>query len=406
MRFFQSHRSTLLSCYNGYIVQAICINLPPLLFLTFQRVFFLSLGQISVLIVGNTLLQLSIDLLASRIGGRIHPRIILLTAHFFAALGLIGLSVLPFRMDPFAGLLISVALLGVGGGLIEVMVSPLVEACPTEGKGRNMSFLHSFYSWGQASVVFLSGLWFLLLDIDTYWRWLPLLWAIIPLVGFVAFCLVPIYQLPAETESGMTAGKLFKSHRFRLFLLMMVCAGASELVMGQWASSFAESALGVNKTVGDLFGPGTFAAAMGLARILSGKLSGKVRTSRLMMASSLLCALSYLIAVFAPVAWLSLFGCMLCGFSVGIFWPGILSEAASRIPNGGISMFAILALAGDVGCLSGPSLAGGISDLAGGNLRAGFLFAILFPTVMLAALLMQEKSERSASANHSSKGED
>ena len=384
----KSWRATVLACYNGYVVQAICVNLAPLFFLLFQRRFGITLSQLSALIAVNFSLQLAIDFLASRIGDRISPRVQILISHLCACFGLIGLSVLPRAMDPFWGLVIPVSLLGIGGGLIEVMISPLVEACPTEGKSRNMSLLHSFYSWGQASVVFLSGLWFLALDIDVYWFYLPLLWAVIPFVGFIAFCLVPIYRLPTVRESGMTAKKLFSMPVFLLLLVMMIGAGAAEQCMSQWASNFAEAALGVPKTLGDMLGPGTFALAMAFTRVFCGKLSEKIRPTVQMTFCASLCVAAYLLAALATPAWAALLGCMLCGASVGIFWPGILSLAAGKIPGGGISMFAVLALAGDVGCLTGPALAGKISDLNGGDLRVGFLFSILFPALELIALFL------------------
>ncbi len=382
------YRFTVLSCYNGYVVQAISINLAPLFFVLFQRQFQLSLTQLSTLIVCNFSFQLAMDFLATRIGDRIPPRIQILLAHFCSCVGLVGLSRFPGLFGPFPGLLISVGLMGIGGGLIEVMISPLVEACPTTGKARNMSLLHSFYSWGQAAVVFLSGIWFLLLDIDTYWIYLPLLWALIPLFGFLAFCFVPIYRLPTTSESGLTTKKLFSLPVFLLFLLMMICAGAAEQCMSQWASSFAESGLGISKTLGDFLGPGLFALAMGFTRVIGGKLSEKIHPTKQMLFCSGLCIAAYLLSALATPAWAALLGCVICGISVGIFWPGILSLASERIPNGGISMFAALALAGDIGCLAGPAATGAVSDLFGGNLRIGFLLALLFPALGLTALLI------------------
>lgn len=380
--------TTRLACYNGYVVQAICINLAPLFYLFFHRQFEISLSQLSGLIVCNFSIQLLIDFLASRIGDRFSPRGQIIAAHICAVLGLIGLSILPNVMDPFVGLCIAVSFLGIGGGLIEVMVSPLIEACPTDGKSRNMSLLHSFYSWGQAGVIFLSGIWFYAFDLETHWLYLPLLWAIIPLAGAVAFCFVPIYRLPTVKESGMTAKRLFSKPIFLIFLAMMICAGAAEQSMSQWASSFAESALGINKTLGDLLGPGTFALAMAITRVFSGKLSGKFAITTQMFFCASLCMIAYLLAALATPAWAALLGCMLCGVSVGIFWPGTLSLAAGEIPLGGISMFAMLALAGDIGCLIGPASAGWIADLCNGNLRNGFLFSMLFPAVELIALIL------------------
>ena len=381
-------RATRLACYNGYVVQAICINLAPLFYLFFQRQFDVSLSQLSGLIVCNFSIQLLIDFLASRIGDRISPRGQIIVAHICAVLGLVALSILPNVMRPFIGLCVAVSLLGVGGGLIEVMVSPLIEACPTDSKSRNMSLLHSFYSWGQAGVIFLSGIWFFVCDIETHWLYLPLIWATIPFMGLIAFCFVPIYRLPTVKESGMTAKKLFSKPIFLIFLAMMICAGAAEQSMSQWASNFAESALGINKALGDLLGPGMFALAMAVTRVFSGKLSEKIALTTQMFFFAALCMVSYLLAALAAPAWAALLGCMLCGISVGVFWPGILSLSAKKIPFGGISMFAILALAGDIGCLIGPASAGWIADLCNGNLRYGFLFSLLFPAVELIALIL------------------
>lgn len=389
MRNRLSHKSTMLACYNGYVVQAICINLAPLLYLTFQNTYSLSLSQISSLIAGNFTLQLMIDLLASCFADRVNARVAVITAHLSAVLGLIGLSLFPTLLQPYAGLFLAVSLLGIGGGLIEVLISPLMEACPTEGKGANMSLLHSFYCWGQAGVVLFSSVFFRFFAIGTYWKIVPCLWAIIPFLGAIAFCFVPIYRLPAPKKEQGEGKRNMLSPLFFTFLVMMLCAGASELIMSQWASSFAEAALGIEKSLGDLLGPCAFALMMGLTRAFYGKVTQKIRPEPILAGSCLLCVVSYLLAAFSPLAWLSLVGCMLCGVSVGIFWPCTLSRAAERLPGCGMSMFAVLALAGDLGCLLGPSVAGKIADLGGGDLRRGFVFALLFPFLNLLTLLLQ-----------------
>lgn len=388
MKRILTYRSTMIACYNGYIVQAICMNLVPLLYLTFQRQFEISLGQISSLIAVNFILQLLIDLAASRFADRLNLRATVLVSHLFAAAGLMGLSLFPAWMPPYPGLLLAEAMLGVGGGLIEVVISPLIEACPTEKKSASMSLLHSFYCWGQAGVVLLSSIFFSFLDIDRFWRVLPFLWAVIPLAGAAAFCAVPIFRLQSE-EGGSGSRRLLRSGSFLLFAVMMFCAGAAELTMSQWASSFAESALGVNKTVGDLLGPCMFAVMMGTARLLYGKFSSGLHLEHLMLWGCVLCGASYLLAAFAGAPLLALLGCMLCGLSVGIFWPGVLSTAAQELPGGGISMFALLALAGDVGCLLGPSVAGQIAQACGGDLRYAFCFALIFPLICLSVLLIR-----------------
>lgn len=383
-----THRATMLACYNGYVTQAISINLAPLLYLTFQKEFGLSVSELSGLIAFNFFTQLSIDLLASRYARRMNLRLFTVLAHVLVAVGLAGLSVFPQCLPPYLGLLLAVGLLGLGGGFTEVLISPLLEACPTEGKAGNMSLLHSFYCWGQAAIVLFSGVYFFFLDIEKYWYYLPFLWAIIPLLGAVAFSLVPIYHLPGDKDDGTGARQLFRMPIFFLFLLMMFCAGAGEMTMSQWSSAFAESALGVPKSMGDLLGPCMFALMMGTARALYGAFSARVNLHRLMLIGCVGCAASYLLAAISPHPAFALLGCALCGLSVGIFWPGILSRATEAIPMGGISMFAILAMAGDLGCLAGPSATGGVADLLGGDLSWAFLIAASFPILCFIALLL------------------
>ena len=389
-----THRATMLACYNGYITQAICINLAPLLYLTFQRSYGLTLGQISALIACNFIIQLTVDFVASFFSDRINMRFCVILAHLSSALGLIGLSVLPELLPPMAGLLIAEALLGIGGGFTEVVISPLMEACPTDGKSGNMSLLHSFYCWGQAGVVLLSGAYFYFFAIETHWHYLPLFWAIIPLLGALAFCVVPIYRLPADENGGeKNRFSIFRNRLFWSFLLMMFCAGSAEMVMSQWASAFVESTLGVEKTLGDLLGPCMFALMMGSTRAFYGKFSDRIRLRSMMILSCILCIVAYLLAAFSPIPALSLLGCALCGIGVGIFWPGTLSYATERIPTAGLSMFALLAVAGDLGCLIGPSLAGSVANAFSGELRYAFCFALIFPCLNLFVLLFRRNKK-------------
>ena len=391
-----THRSTMLACYNGYITQAICINLAPLLYVTFQRSYGLTLSQISLLIAFNFIVQLSVDLIASLFARNINLRFSIVFAHFATVLGLVGLAVFPEVMPPLVGLLLAEGLLGIGGGFTEVVISPLMEACPTEGKSGNMSLLHSFYCWGQAGVVLFSGIFFAFFEIDSYWQYLPVLWSVIPLLGGIAFCVVPIYKLPSDANKDKegSVGRLFASPIFWSFLLMMLCGGASELVMSQWASTFLESTLGVQKSVGDLLGPCMFALMMGLCRAFYGKFSDRLNLKKMMVISCLLCIASYLMAAFAPIPAVALIGCALCGISVGIFWPGTLSYAAQKMPHGGLAMFALLAVAGDSGCLIGPSVAGSIADLFSGDLRYAFCLALIFPILNLCVILFRKKQKK------------
>lgn len=388
-----SYRSTILACYNGYITQAICINLAPLLYLTFQREFFLTVTQVGLLIAVNFAAQIIVDVLASHYANRINLRVLAVLAHVFAAGGLVGLAVFPKLMPPLLGLLLAEITLGIGGGFTEVIISPLMEACPTEEKSGNMCLLHSFYCWGQAGVVLLSGIYFFCFDISTSWYYLPIIWAIIPLIGAVSFSFVPIYSLPTPEGEKSAVGRLFRTPLFLVFFLMMFCAGACEMIMSQWASAFVESALGIDKTLGDLLGPCMFAVMMGIARVLYGKFSGRVDLTKWMMWGCAGCAVAYFLAAFAPHPILALLGCALCGFSVGVFWPGTISHAAANIPLGGVSMFAILAVAGDIGCLLGPYLSGVVADAFGKDLRAAFVFATVFPLICLTVLCLQKKKK-------------
>lgn len=378
-----NYNHTLYASYLGYVCQAIVNNLAPLLFLTLQRTYGISLGQITLLVTFNFGVQLLVDLASTLFVDRLGYRRCAVIAHVCCALGLAGLAVLPELLPhPYVGLLAAVCLYAVGGGLIEVLISPIVEACPTEKKDAAMSLLHSFYCWGCVLVIALSTAFLALLGSDN-WRMLPLLWALVPAANAMLFSRVPVNSLTPE-GSGMSVRELLRSSGFWLLALLMVCAGASELSMSQWASAFAEKGLGISKTLGDLAGPCFFAVLMGLARVLYAAFSDRISLLGFMRGSCVLCVASYLLAVFAPHPALALLGCGLCGLSVGILWPGVFSIAAGRMPAGGTALFALLALGGDLGCSSGPTLVGFVSERAGGVLQAGLLAAILFPLVLLA----------------------
>lgn len=393
-----THRHTLLACYGGYLTQALVINFPPLLFLTFQRELGLTLSQVSSLIAITFVTQLSMDALASVFMKRVSYRAAAIAAHVFAVVGMIGMGVLPDILpSPYLGLCIATVLAGVGGGLTEVIISPMVEACPTEDKSGGMSLLHSFYCWGQMATVLLSTVFFFAVGIE-HWRVLAALWAILPAVVAVAFCLVPVYRLEAdETEGAATrsgADKWRSRTLFFLFFVLMICAGAAEQAMSQWASSFAEAALGVDKTLGDILGPCAFALMMALSRTYYGTHSDRVNLARLSTYSCILCIVSYLMAALSPWPILSLIGCGLCGLSVGILWPGTYSRASVQLNGCGVTTFALLALGGDIGCLSGPAIAGWIADAFGGELRYAFLFALLFPIVGVVVSVVLDRRAR------------
>ena len=386
-----NYKGTVISCYIGYVSQAIVNNYSPLLFVMFSSVFGISLGQLSFMIALNFGVQLFTDFMAARFVDKIGYRPFVVAAHFLCAAGLSLLGILPFVMPPYIGLLIATVFSAVGGGLIEVIVSPIIEACPSDNKASAMSLLHSFYCWGQMAVVLISTLVFRFAGIDM-WRIMSCVWALIPFVNAFLYMRVPINALPSgEEHSGLTA--MFRNKTFVVFFFMMLCAGASELSMSQWASAFAESGLGVSKATGDLLGPCMFAVFMGFARVFYGKFGAQIELSHFMAGSSALCIVSYIITVFSPYPLLSLAGCALCGLSVGIMWPGTFSMASAAMPAGGTAMFAFLALAGDMGCTSGPSLTGRIADMLGSDIKSGFAFATVFPLIMLVLSLFRIKSE-------------
>ena len=388
------YQNTMYACFVGYIVQAIVNNFVPLLFLTFESSYGIPLSQITMLITFNFGIQLLVDLLSAKFVDKIGYRVSIVMAHIFAALGLAGLVVLPDLLpNAFAGLLIAVVVYAIGGGLIEVLISPIMESCPTKNKEQVMSLLHSFYCWGHVGVVLLSTLFFWLFGIAN-WKILALLWVIIPVCNGILFCKVPIAPLIEEGETGLSLRELCKNRIFWILMLMMMCAGASEQAVSQWASTFAEQGLGVSKTIGDLAGPRAFALLMGRARAFYGKFGDRIDLDKFMQASSLLCIVSYLCISLSPSPLFSLIGCSLCGLSVGIMWPGTFSKASAALRNGGTAMFALLALAGDVGCSGGPTLVGFVTGLASDDLKKGILAGIIFPILLIAGIVSLKKAKR------------
>lgn len=377
------YQKTIYACFTGYIVQAIINNFVPLLFLTLQSTYQISLSKITFLVTVNFGLQLIIDLLSIGFVDKIGYRASALLAHIFSAAGLILLTILPDLMsDAYIGILISVMIYAIGGGLLEVLISPIVEACPTDNKEKAMSLLHSFYCWGHVSVVLLSTLFFTLFGIHN-WKLLAIFWAIIPIINAISFTKVPIAPLISDDETGLKLKDLVKTKVFWVLMLLMVCAGASEQAVSQWASTFAEKGLHVSKTVGDLAGPMLFAILMGTSRAIYGKYGHKINLNRFMLFSGFTCVLSYLIISLSPYPVLGLIGCGLCGLSVGILWPGTFSIASATIRGGGTAMFAFLALAGDLGCSGGPTFVGLVSSAFSDNLKAGILGAIIFPILLI-----------------------
>ncbi len=390
------YNKTITACFAGYIVQAAVNNFTPLLFLFFQRNYDILLSQITLLVTFNFGIQLLVDLLSVGFVDKIGYRISMVAAHVLAAAGLILLTVLPEMLpSPFAGILIAVMIYAVGGGLLEVLVSPVVEACPSDNKEKAMSMLHSFYCWGHAGVVLISTLFFYTAGIEN-WKILTVIWALIPIANAFAFTKVPIAPLMEEGETGLRLKELFKIKVFWVLLIMMICAGASEQAVSQWASTFAEKGLGISKTAGDLAGPMAFAVLMGTSRLFYGKYGDRIHLEKFMIYSSCLCILSYLGISLIPVPLLSLAACAVCGMSVGIMWPGTFSKASAALPRGGTAMFAFLALGGDVGCSGGPTVVGMVSGVLGDDLKKGILAAVLFPLILLIGIILCRKIESEA----------
>lgn len=382
----KGYQKTIVACFVGYIVQAIVNNFAPLLFLTFHDSYRISMSRITMLITINFMVQLFVDLLSAGVVDKIGYRVSIVFSHICAAVGLILMAVLPDMCDDaFYGLLIAVVVYAIGGGLLEVLVSPIMEACPTENKEKAMSLLHSFYCWGHVGVVLFSTIFFQIFGIGN-WKYLALIWAVVPALNTIVFLKVPIASLQEDGQEGLTIKELFSNKLFWIFMLMMLCAGASEQAVSQWASTFAENGLGVSKTIGDLAGPMSFAILMGTARSYYGKYGEHIDLDQFMIYSCFLCMASYLCIVFIPVPMVGLIGCAVCGLSVGIMWPGTFSKASATIKGGGTAMFALLALAGDLGCSSGPTLAGAVSGLFADNLKMGILAAIIFPLLLLLGL--------------------
>ncbi len=388
------YNKTITACFTGYIVQAIVNNFVPLLFLTFQRTYHIPLSQITLLVTFNFGIQLLVDLLSVSFVDKIGYRVSMVIAHILAAVGIVLLTFLPELLpSAFAGILIAVMVYAIGGGLLEVLVSPVVEACPSDNKEKAMSMLHSFYCWGHVGVVLFSTLFFQIFSISN-WKVLAVIWAVVPLVNAFVFTKVPMAALMEEGEIGLSLKDLLGMKLFWILLIMMVCAGASEQAVSQWASTFAEKGLGVSKTIGDLAGPMAFAVLMGSSRAFYGKYGDRINLDKFMIYSSLLCILSYLGISLLQMPQLNLIACAVCGLSVGIMWPGTFSKASAALPKGGTAMFALLALGGDVGCSGGPTLVGMISGMMGDNLKIGILAGVIFPSLLLTGIILCRKREQ------------
>lgn len=392
MSIHNNFRHTIAASYIGYITQAIVNNFAPLLFVTFHNTYHIPLSQIGLLVTINFCTQIIVDLLSAKYIDRIGYRAAAIIAHIFAAIGLILLGVLPgVFSQPYIGICIAIVIYAIGGGLTEVVISPIVEACPTDSSTAAMSLLHSFYCWGSVLVVLVSTLLFHSIGIQ-YWKQISCMWALIPIFNIFYFAVVPVGTLTEEGE-GMSITDLIKTRIFWILAMLMVCSGASELAMSQWASALAETGLHVSKSIGDLAGPCFFAILMGSGRVLHANLGERYSLTRYLSLCAVVCIISYLMVSLSPFPALSLIGCGICGLSVAAMWPGVYSLSAGKCPKGGTAMFALLAFAGDIGCSSGPTIVGYISTALQDNLRLGLLSVIIFPVLMLIGLRICQKHE-------------
>ena len=390
-----SFKHTKWACYIGAMCQAVVCGFLPLLFIVLSEEYNLSLAKLTGLVTLNFATQLTTDSLSVLFVDRIGYRKSMVLAHILAGLGFVGLAIFPGLMgDPYIGLLVSVLLYSIAGGLFEVLASPILEACPFENKTAAMSLLHSMFSFGTVGVIVLSSLFFVFAGIEN-WRYLAVAVSIVPFLNAVYFSFVPIRKTVEDSEK-MPFGNLIKDKFFWLFVLIMMCSGASEQGMSQWASAFAESTLGVSKTVGDVLGPCMFAILMGLARVLYPGIGRRISLSTCMIFCGFLCIISYLMAVFSPFKFMALAGCGLCGFATGIMWPGTVSLAAEKCPTGGTALFACLALSGDIGCTAGPSVIGYVASAFDNNLKAGLLACVIFPVLLIIGNVIYRKIQKRA----------
>ena len=382
-----NYRKTKTACYLGFVTQAIAANFAPLLFLKFHNDYNISLGNIALISTCFFFTQLLVDLFCAKFVDKIGYRICIVASEVCSAAGLIGLAFLPDILpNPFAGILCSVIVYAIGSGLIEVLGSPIVEACPFDNKEATMSLLHSFYCWGAVGTILISTLFFLLFGMDS-WKWLAVLWALIPTCNIYNFATCPIEHL-VEEGNGMGIRELFQKPLFWISVCLMICSGASELAMAQWASAYAEAALGLSKAIGDLTGPCMFAVTMGISRVIFGKYGDRIDLMKFMTGSGILCVVCYLLTSLSSNPLIGLIGCIVCGFSVGIMWPGTISISSKKFPLGGTAMFALLAMAGDLGGSIGPGIVGYITQEAGDNIRVGMSVGLVFPVILLVMLFI------------------
>lgn len=380
---------TKLACYVGYVVQAVINNFLPILFIALQDVYGLGYERLARLIIFNFASQIAVDFSAPKIVALFGYRKSAALSQAMAALGLVSMGILPRIMsNTYLAIIISIIIYAIGSGMMEVIISPIIEMLPTKNKSGNMAFLHSFYCWGQAFTIIVTTL---LVTVFGYKGWanIPLIWAVIPFLNTFSFFKVPVIE-PKGEEKGDSFKSLASSKRFIIYMVMMFCGGACEIAMAEWASLFAQQALGISKVIGDLAGPCAFALFMGTGRVLYGWISKKVDFRKTVIVMSLLCFICYLTVAFCKIPAFSLIACAACGFSVSLFWPGVLSEGAKDFKRGGSVMYGVFALCGDTGCSAGPWIIGIIADRLG--LNFGFSVAAIFPVIMIIATVLLIKN--------------
>ena len=383
------YKATRVACYIGYIVQAIINNFLPILFIALQDVYGLGYEKLARLMVFNFATQIITDIVTPKITAKIGYKNTVVMCHFCAALGLALLGILPKLISPYIAIIVSIIIYAFGSGLIEVIVSPIIEMLPTENKSGNMSILHSFYCWGQAFTIIGTTL---LLKIFGYslWAFVPVIWAIIPFINMFFFMGVPIVEPPKEARrTGLRT--LLKNKRFLIFMVMMLCAGATEIAMAEWASMFVQKGLGVSKVVGDLAGPCAFALFMGLGRMWYAFVSAKVDFRKTLIVLSSVCFICYIAVALSNIPWISLVFCAICGFTVSITWPGIYSAGAKEFKEGSSVMFSVFAMCGDTGCCLGPWVLGIVADNFG--LKMGFGVNSVFAVILIIACILLGKNK-------------
>ncbi len=374
---------TRVCCYIGYLVQAIVCNFLPLLFVTFNTQYNISYDMLGTLIVLNFGTQIAVDVLSVKFVNKFGYHNCAMLAHIFAAVGLAAVGILPKFMPFYPAMIISVFLYALGSGFIEVIISPIIEYLPSDEKSGGMSLLHSFYCWGQVLTVAVTTFLFFALGRER-WDIIAIIWAAVPFVNLILFIRAPIV-VPKDATNTKKNKEILRSGEFYVLLLIMICAGASELAVSQWASAFAEQALGVSKSVGDLAGPCAFAIFMGVGRLIYGIWGSRIDAKKAMLFCATLCLITYLVISLSGLPALSLVFCAICGFSVSIMWPATISMSSARFVSGGTLMFGLLAAFGDIGCSVGPWVTSMFADRW--SLNIGFLASSVFPFLMIISII-------------------